>query len=142
MLLRGRCHCGNLRYEFETAYAPADLPLRTCQCSFCRGHGAANATDPQGRLRITVTDPAKLRRYRFGLGITDFLICADCGVYLAAVMEIEGHAYASLNANALERRAELRQVPQPVSYEGENAAERRTRRKQGWTPAELVVGAL
>lgn len=137
MLLRGRCHCGNLRYEFETAYAPAELPLRICQCSFCRAHGAVNATDPRGRLRITTTDSAKLRRYRFGLGITDFLICADCGVYLTAVAEIDGRWYASLNVSTLEVRGELKQEPRPVEYGGETVAERRTRRKQGWTPAEF-----
>lgn len=141
MLFTGHCHCGNLHFEFETRHSPETLPLRTCQCSFCRSHGALAATDPQGRVVITADDPAKLRRYRFGLGITDFLICANCGVYLAAVAEIDGRSYASLNANALERRAELRQTPQPISYEGESADKRRARRAQVWTPAEVIAGA-
>ena len=137
MLFTGHCHCGNIRFEFETGFAPEHLPLRACQCSFCRAHGAVAATDPRGRVVITADDPAKLRRYRFGLGITDFLICANCGVYLAAVSEIDGRWYASVNANTLEIRGELRQEPRPVEYQGETAAERRTRRKQGWTPAEF-----
>lgn len=140
-VLSGRCHCGNLRFEFDTRHTPESLPLRTCQCSFCRSHGALAAADPQGRVVITAGDPAALQRYRFGLGITDFLLCARCGVYVAAVAEIEGRSYASLNANALDRRAELRQAPQPVSYEGESAEKRRARRAQVWTPAEVLSGA-
>ena len=38
--LTGGCHCGNMRVAFETSLDPRNLPLRGCQCSFCRRHGA------------------------------------------------------------------------------------------------------
>lgn len=140
MVLTGRCHCGNIQAAFETRYTPADLPLRACQCSFCRAHGAVAATDPQGQLTITVGKPGQLKRYRFGLGITDFLVCANCGVFVAALMEIDGRQYASLNTNTLEVRAQLDQPPQPVDYSGETAAARRARRERYWTPAVFHQG--
>jgi len=141
MLFTGQCHCGNIQLRFESAFSPADLPLRACQCAFCRAHGAVAATDPRGRLTLTAGAANEVRRYRFGLGVTDFLICARCGVYVAAVMEIDGQHFASLNTNVLRQRAELTQAPQPVKYDAENAEQRRARRQRNWTPAELHLGA-
>ena len=53
MILHGGCHCGALRVEFETR-APEELPLRECQCTFCRRHGALNTVDANGRVRVVV----------------------------------------------------------------------------------------
>ncbi len=36
-------------------------------------------------------------RYRFGRRAVDFLICRECAVYVAAMIEDEGQAYATLN---------------------------------------------
>ena len=130
----GRCHCSNLQIVFETGFTFANLPLRACQCSFCRAHGAVTAADPKGRVTLTVTDSAQILHYRFGLGITDFLVCARCGVFMAAVMEIDGALYASINTNVLTVRAQLQILPQPVDYTGETAEKRRARRKKHWTP--------
>src|SRR5579859_2220723 len=52
-ILRGGCHCGNLGVVLETERDPRALPLRACQCSFCRRHGAVTTADPGGLLRIT-----------------------------------------------------------------------------------------
>jgi hypothetical protein len=140
MSLAGSCHCGNLRFELETALPPAALPLRACQCSFCRAHGAISTSDPQGSVSVSAADRSMVQKYRFGLGITEFLICRRCGVYLAAVAEMEGRRYAVLNANALERRDELSGAVQPMDYEGEDAAARRVRRQARWTPVSRLEG--
>lgn len=138
MMLEGSCHCGNIRIEFETALAPAELPLRACQCTFCRAHGVVSTSDPQGELRVRVNDANDVQRYRFGLKITDYLICRRCGVYVLAMADMAGGRYAAINANSLDCRAELSQAPQPMDYEGESAEARRARRLKRWTP----VGAL
>lgn len=138
MQLLGRCHCGNVTYRFETPLGLAGLPLRACQCSFCRGHAALSTADPAGSLHITVRDAGELQRYRFGLGVTEFLICRRCGVYLLAISEIDGKPYGVLNANSLERRSEIAAQPQPMDYDGEDAAERLTRRKSRWTPVTAL----
>lgn len=134
-----RCHCGNLAYEFETALAPEALPLRACQCSFCRAHGALSTSDPAGSVQVRAQDPALVQRYRFGLGITDFLICRRCGVYLLAMMEIDGAHYAVLSANLLECRDRMGPA-QPMDYDGEDEAGRMARRKARWTPVTALSG--
>jgi hypothetical protein len=136
----GSCHCGNLSFEFETTLAPEALPLRACQCTFCRRHGALSTSDPAGQVRLKVAEPELLQRYRFGLGITDFLICRRCGVYLMAMMDIDGWRYAVLSANALECRAAMTSPVAPMEYGGEDEAARLARRKQRWTPVTATIG--
>ncbi|HEY1773794.1 MAG TPA: aldehyde-activating protein [Gammaproteobacteria bacterium] len=136
----GSCHCGNLKLEFETALDPAALPLRACQCSFCRRHVALSTSDPAGSVRVSVTDASELQRYRFGLGITDFVICRRCGVYLLAMMEIDSGLYAVLNANVLECRAAMTGEIQPMEYGGEDEAARLARRKTRWTRVTALEG--
>ncbi len=138
--LTGRCHCGNIEVELETR-APERVALRACACSFCRRHGARTVSDPGGRARITVGDPARVNRYRFALGTADFLVCTTCGVYAAAVYSDEEGAWAILNANTLREREALTAATDAVSYDGESEAERRRRRRAKWTPvAELRWG--
>jgi hypothetical protein len=125
---RGGCHCGALRLTFETA---APLTPRACQCGFCRRHGARTVADPAGRATLTWTLPPI--RYRFGLEVTDYLICARCGVYVGAETEVEGRRLATLNLNAFDDpRLEL--AATPVSYDGETADSRGARRLARWTP--------
>lgn len=96
------------------------------------------AADPDGRVIINATEAAHVRRYRFGLGITDFLICSDCGVFVAAVMVIDGKHYTSVNVNILSDRAQFMMMPQPVDYANESAEQRRARRKKNWAPVMLA----
>ncbi len=133
----GRCHCGNLTVTFETAQDAGGIALRDCGCSFCRLHGVTAVTDPAGRLELRVGNPDLVSRYQFGLRASEFYLCRQCGVYVAAVATIDGATYASLNANVLDDRAAFTQPPQPVDYGRENAVERRARRRRAWTPATV-----
>jgi len=132
----GGCHCGNLRYALETPLALNQLPLRACQCSFCRAHGARSTSDPKGRIRFEIRDAGQLTRYRFGLRTADFLVCTRCGVYVGAVMREGDAQWAIVNANTLDDVAKLTQDLVPMDYEGESEARRLARRKQRWSPAE------
>ncbi len=134
MKITGGCHCGNLKIELETALEPRTLPLRACQCTFCRAHGSLSTSDPQGHITIQVADGQELMRYRFGLRIADFLICRRCGVYVAALTELDDGQYAVLNANALECRGQMDSPVQPMDYDGETIETRHARRKGRWTP--------
>jgi hypothetical protein len=136
----GSCHCGNLKFEFETALEPAAMPLRACQCSFCRRHAALSTSDPSGSVQVSVVDVSLLQRYRFDLGITDFLICRRCGVYLMAMMEIDGALYGVLNANVMDCRAAMIGPISPMEYGGEDEAARLARRKTRWTPVAAAEG--
>jgi hypothetical protein len=130
----GRCHCGAIRFAFETArpFAP-----RACQCGFCRKHGARTVADAEGAAELTL-GPETIR-YRFGSRTTDFLICGRCGVYAGATAELDGRAYVTLNLNAFDDpRLDL--APTPVSYDGEDAAGKADRRRERWTPARILAG--
>jgi hypothetical protein len=128
----GQCHCGAIRFAFETA---KPLAPRACQCGFCRRHGARTVTDPDGAAVLTL-GPATVR-YRFGSKTTDFLICGRCGVYVGAAAAPDGRLYATLNLNAFDDpRLDL--AAAPVSYDGENADAKAGRRREKWTPARYA----
>jgi len=134
--LAGRCHWGKLEVELDTETSVDELPLRADQCSFCRKQGARTTSDPNGRVRISVHD-SKILRYRFGLRTADFLVCENCGVYMAAVISTGNSSCATLNINVLDRAEEFVRTALPASYESENASDRIERRMRDWTPAGI-----
>ncbi len=128
----GSCHCGSVSFRYERVAA---LSVRECQCGFCRKHGSRNVSDPQGLTEIASKVP--LTRYRFGLGITDFLICPTCGSYVAAAMGQGEDCRSTLNLNCFDDpHPEL--VPEPMVYHAEDAGDRLERRRQRWTPTRIV----
>jgi hypothetical protein len=120
-------------FTLRASRAPAQWAVRACQCSFCRGHGARTTADPQGSVTFQVSDASKLKRYRFGTRSADFLICGECGVYVAALITSGRGQFATLNINTI--RAPLNAPdPEPVSYDEESSEQRQARREQRWTP--------
>jgi hypothetical protein len=134
--LHGGCHCGNLRVTFRTLFPPQDLPLRSCNCSFCRLHDARTATDPDGSLVIDIEDPALVSQYSFGLRTSEMLICARCGVYVAGLLRAP-EARATLNVNVLDAAGELSGISKVVDYSGETREQRIARRLERWTPVTV-----
>ncbi len=130
----GRCHCGNLGVIFESRRRPGELFVRSCACSFCRRHAGRYVSDPEGGVRITVRDPAKLTRYRFGHKTADFLVCGNCGVFLGAVMTEDASSYAVINVNTFDQAEAFGTGPAAFDYDSEDEADRLTRRKARWTP--------
>lgn len=139
--LEGRCHCGNVTVRYRTAVAPEHARVRACRCSFCRKHQSRAVTDPDGELRIDIHDPAGVNRYTFGLATAQFLVCRECGVYVAAFMPEgdEGTGYATLMASVLDAQARYA-AGEPAHYGDEDAAARRARRRRMWTPAVVHGG--
>jgi hypothetical protein len=134
MIYSGRCHCGALGFEYQTAVPPAAWSVRACQCTFCRAHAACTTSDPGGSLVFRIEDALKLVRYRFGLRTAEFLLCASCGVYLGAAITTPRGRYGIVNVNALRpARADLPR-PQAVAYENEDELQRMARREARWTP--------
>ena len=139
-VVNGGCHCGNLRLAFHASKAFEDLPIRACQCTFCRKHNVRATADPDGRLEIAVADPGKLSRYRMGHGITDFLICRDCGVYVGACMEDpeREQILATCVVNALELPETRIKAPVPAHYDEETPGSRLERRRERWMKVNFV----
>lgn len=135
--LTGHCHCGAIRVMLDPGRPAAELPLRACQCGFCRRHGALTTSDPGAHLHIEAA-PGSLNHYRFGLRITDFLMCAECGTYVAATMETDDGLLAVLNVRGVDLPGFEGRTPEPIDHDTETAADRLARRKARWMPAVLV----
>jgi len=114
--------------------------MRACQCSFCRKHGSVAVSDPAGLVEIKLADPEKASRYRFGLATADYLVCRDCGVYVAAVMTEGDKSWSVAIVNALDHRADFTGLVEPVDFSAEDGDDRRARRRARWTPTIFAEG--
>ena len=132
----GSCHCGVIGFTLHMSQPPEQWQVRACQCGFCRAHGARTVSDPDGAVTFRVTEASKLVRYRFATRSADFLVCGACGVYVAAVLGSEKGQFATVNVNAIDGLGDAPEAV-PVSYEGESAEQKASRRARRWTP---VIG--
>jgi hypothetical protein len=137
----GQCHCGKIKASFETQKTPEALGVRTCQCAFCRRHGAVNVSDPEGLVTIDAA-PDDLIRYRFALRTADFLICRVCGVYVAAVMGEGERICSTINIVGVRMEAFFGIDEAPADYDAESAEARIERRYTRWTPTRFNDSAL
>ena len=99
----GSCHCGAITIAFTSDKKPEEMRVGRCGCSFCRRHGARTLGEPAGSVTFRAT-PQHVLRYRFGLGITDYLLCAGCGTYVGAIMPDDGGSIGIVNVNSLDIR--------------------------------------
>ena len=139
MRLEGGCHCGRLRVAFMTTRVLTELPLRACQCTFCRRHGALTTSDPAGEVVLTVSGLPAGGWYRFATRMTDYWVCPGCGVYVGAYVEADGQGRAVVNTRALDDRTEFTQPPAAMDYEKETPEGRHERRFRNWSPAQVRV---
>ncbi|NOT42406.1 MAG: aldehyde-activating protein [Alphaproteobacteria bacterium] len=137
MAFGGGCHCGAISVTFESALPAASIERRACQCSFCRSHGGLTVSDADGALRFDA-DAGSLVRYRFGLKTADFLICARCGVYVGAIYGEGDEYWGIVNSNVLHDRNAFTAPVVAISYDNETPSLRGERRKQRWTPVEVL----
>ena len=135
----GNCHCGDLGFVYRTQIAPVSWPIRACQCTFCRRHGALSTSDPAGSVEFRISRPETLIRYRFGRRTADFLICGHCGIYVAACLESPRGRFAVINLNTLAPIPADLPAPGPMNYDAETPEQRTVRREQRWTP---VIGTI
>ncbi|MGH8163771.1 MAG: hypothetical protein ACREP1_05490 [Rhodanobacteraceae bacterium] len=131
---RGGCHCGAIGFVFETGLAPQRWTVRVCQCVFCRAHGARTTSDPAGRAHFVFANASLCNRYRFGQRTADFLVCARCGVYIAALMGDGDDAFATLNVNSIVALTQNLPDATAIDYGDESPTSRLARRRQIWTP--------
>ena len=130
----GSCHCGAISYVFRTALPVARWTVRACQCSFCRTHASLTTSDPAGSIEFRVSRPDALHLYRFGLKTADFVLCRNCGTYLAARITTPKGSYAIVNLRALHDLPSALPGAQAVTYDAESTEGRIARRESVWTP--------
>jgi hypothetical protein len=137
-LLRGGCHCGNVKLAFGTSKPLGDLSPRVCECSFCSKHGASYIFDCDGSLSIEAKGLNALSEYRQGLEIAKFLVCRCCGVLIAALFDDEAGSYGALNARCLEDAPRFG-PPQIVPPRTSSGEQKRRLWAKVWTPGVSLV---
>ena len=133
----GSCHCGAIRVALRTQKTAAELGARSCQCSFCRAHGASWTSDSAGALEIVIA--GNVSRYRLGTGSAEFLVCATCGVVPAVLWAAEGRLLSVVRVECLQERAALIAHVSHTNFDAEVLAQRLARRSHSWTPATVTI---
>jgi len=101
----GKCHCANIGVELGLVNAPGQYQPRACDCSFCLKHGAAYVSDASGSLRIRIEDPKFTARYRQGNALAEMLLCARCGVLIAALYSRDAQVHGTVNFRVIDSAA-------------------------------------
>jgi hypothetical protein len=132
MLIRGRCHCGNIAFSLTWDPDPAEITARACTCTFCVKHGGLWTSNPRGALRVQIGEADRVSRYAFGTKTAQFHICTRCGVVPVVTSRIDERLYAVVSVNAFENvdAALLRRAP--ISFDAEQTETRLARRKRNW----------
>jgi hypothetical protein len=129
--LKGSCHCGNVEFTLLTQYSERTLAPRRCGCSMCRRHGASWLSDPDGRLDLRVRDASGLSVYQFGHATSRWIVCARCGVLLAALCEVGGRLRAVVRSQSMvDHRFSAPEVA--TDFEDETVDTRLARRARTW----------
>ena len=132
MLIRGKCHCGNIAFSLTWDPDPTEIQARVCDCTFCQKHGGVWTSNPRGALEVKVEDDSKMSKYSFATGTADFHICARCGVVPVVTCTLDGRLYAVVNVNAFDNIAPSMVRKSPTTFEGEQMDSRLARRKRNW----------
>jgi hypothetical protein len=134
MMIRGRCHCGNISFRLAWEPDPAAIPARACDCTFCSKHGGLWTSNPNGSLEVEIAHPELVSRYEFGTKTATFHVCGRCGVAPVVTSDIDGRTYAVVSVRAFENVDPALLKPGPVTFEGEELDSRIARRKRNWIP--------
>ena len=140
MLIKGRCHCGNMTFALEWGGDPLEIPARACGCSFCVKHGGVWTSNPKSRLTVTVEDPTLVSKYAFGTRTAAFHVCSRCGVVPFVTSEIANHVYAVVNVNALQDVDHARLSRIATNFDGEEIESRLARRTRNWIADVRIAG--
>lgn len=78
-LYRGSCHCGAVRFSFESETITKGL---RCNCSLCARKGAMMSPEPiaQEHFKIEAQE-GSLVLYQFGQKTAKHYFCKTCGIY-------------------------------------------------------------
>jgi hypothetical protein len=136
-LFGGSCHCGAIRGALQASKPADELQMRSCQCGFCKRHGAMTVSDPAGRAVFEI-DRSALTKYQFGTRTGTSLICSKCGMYAGVILEDGGRIWSVLNVRGLAIPEFEGRAAEPVVYDSETPAQRVARRKVKWTPTEIT----
>lgn len=131
--LQGRCHCGNILLRVRLEQPLQSYGPRVCDCDFCRLHGAAYVSDPNGSLEIRIADPDLVAHYRHGSQTAEFLVCKQCGGYVCALYRDAAQILGVVNVRVLDPAVEFGPA-QPISPKTLSASDKVARWRTLWFP--------
>lgn len=98
----GSCYCKNISVTFTSTVSGSQLEPRSCDCDFCRKHGATYISDPNGSLDVIINNQNQINNYTQGSGTAKFVICQSCGVLAFVKYCTDNSIYATVNARILD----------------------------------------
>ncbi len=135
----GKCHCGNIEYEFLWPEPGNEIPVRACSCTFCRKHNGVYTSHPRGQLKARISDRSRINRYTFGTKTAAFYICTSCGVVPFVISEIQDKTYAVVNVHTFEDVNSEEFVSSVTDFNGETIDGRLQRRARNWIPRVTIA---
>ena len=72
---KASCHCGGIRYEFDSEITFAEV----CNCSICTRNGYLHRYTPPDRFRL-LSPQENVATYLFGTGRAKNHFCPTCGI--------------------------------------------------------------
>lgn len=139
-IIKGGCHCGNLRYEFTWPRAGDSIPVRACSCGFCTKHHGVYTSHPEAKLAARIQDVTRVSRYRFATNTADFFVCRRCGVVPFVTSEIEGELFAVVNVNTFDAVDPTVFESSVTNFDGELREDRLARRTRTWIRNVTIAG--
>jgi hypothetical protein len=130
----GKCHCGNIAYEFHWPLEGSEIPVRACSCSFCSKHGGIYTSHREAALRAVIQDQSLITKYIFATKTAEFFICSRCGAVPFVTSMIQGRLYAVVNANTFEGVDRASFQSRADDFDGETPESRLERRRRNWIP--------
>ncbi len=113
MKITGGCHCGAVRFRFESK---RQVELLDCNCSICSATGFLHLIISHDRFTLQ-SGAGALGSYRFGSGAAEHLFCKTCGV--KSFYQPRSHPNAwSVNFNCLDEGHSLE--PHVRAFDGRN----------------------
>lgn len=141
MQIKGKCHCGNIRFRLAWPDDGPEITIRACGCSFCTKHGGGWTSNADAELDAEIGDASLVSNYRFGTGTADFYVCSRCGVVPFVTSTVDGHLYAVVNVNTFQGIDPSSLTRTATSFEGEDTAGRLQRRQRNWIRAVRLSAA-
>ena len=134
-ILKGYCHCKNIKTYIQISFKPENYSPRICDCDFCYLNGVMVLSDPteKGRLKLIVEDEYSISHYTHGSQSAKFMICKTCGVVAAVFYkdEAEDELYGAINIRTLDKNIKFAN-PLKVSPKSLDGTEKIKRWKNLW----------
>ncbi len=143
-VIKGNCHCRNMRLELHTNQENDFFIPRECQCTICTKNGAKWTSDPEGEARLYIDNNDQVGYYRYEGGTSDFTFCKNCGVMMIVLCEIDGILRSVVNMKSMTDE-NFTSEKIHTDFDGETYEGRMGRRGKNWngnTVVEIKSGAI